>query len=885
MSANILAHARAYVAAGLSVIPIAAGTKEPAARLLPRVFDETSGKTRASWRMYQDRLPTDDELVAWFATGDAGLGVVCGGISGGLVVLDIESVDLAARWHELASGLLDAAVLDTLPMVATGKGRHIWFRMAAPIGNRKLAVVERVVLAETRGAGGYILAPPTLHPSGVPYTLLAGDLHTVPVLAAADVQALLDAARALHAPAVPATSEQASGDVIGAFNQAHRIDAILEQHGYTPDGRGRYVRPGGERSSVQIVDGRAIHFNANDALYAPRPDGGHYGQTPFSAWCALEHAGDLRSAVRAAARLLGLAQEPPARQPHTPAGEEHPASWPYAIHDGEIWMDTLDRQGNTQTMWLCNFIAQITSETILDDGEHREELYTVVATCQQRTRTLEIKRTEFEGDGAVARIVAALGARARVNPRTQIRYIIDAIKACSTTVVERLLFTHTGWVGQRFLLANGYVDRDGWHPSTDCQLPRRLQQYSLAGDDAPLATALARFDELLELAPASVMVPLLGGVLLGPVIDSVDAAAPMIHLYGPTGCHKTSISCAAMALWGDFTPSQPTDTWTSTSNSVQRLGWHLKNAPMLLDDYKAANVKPQQVTFLLQNYGDNMARGRLDANSDLRNTFPMRCVLISSGEDQPDGEASTLARILSVQLARRMVDRVRLTNIQEHARELHPLTVAYLRWLAAETLADNRALHQQTRTAFLAQLEGTSDDATNPGRIASNVAVLYVAWETFGRFLDAGGHWPSERVRSWLTTCKRELFALARAQLHLTTQERYSQLFLETVRALVASGRAVLLSPETGLPEPGQVLLGSRDSNGTYLIAQAAYDEVCRHMRAAGRPVGFSLRALSQLFQQDGLLQSVEPPSLVIKKRINGSRPCCWHLPPDLLDQ
>ena len=282
-----------------------------------------------------------------------------------------------------------------------------------------------------------------------------------------------------------------------------------------------------------------------------------------------------------------------------------------------------------------------------------------------------------------------------------------------------------------------------------------------------------------------------------------------------------------------------------------------------------------------------MARGRLDANSDLRNTFPMRCVLISSGEDQPDGEASTLARILSVQLARRMVDRARLTVIQQHAHQLHALVVDYFTWLAAGAdISGNRTLHQASRAAILTHLEAATEDATNPGRIASNVAVLYVAWETFGRFLEARGHWHAERVQIWLIACKRELVALARAQLHLTTQERYSQLFLETVRALVASGRAVLHSPEAGAMElqPGQVLIGTLDASGTYLIAQAAYDEVCRHMRAAGRPVGFSLRALSQLFQQDGLLQSVEPPSLVVKKRINGTRPCCWHLPASILE-
>ena len=306
---------------------------------------------------------------------------------------------------------------------------------------------------------------------------------------------------------------------------------------------------------------------------------------------------------------------------------------------------------------------------------------------------------------------------------------------------------------------------------------------------------------------------------------------------------------------------------------------------MLLDDYKAANVKPQQVTFLLQNYGDNTARGRLDANSDLRSVFPMRCVLLSSGEDQPDGEASMLARILSVSLERRLVNRHRLTAVQQFAPHLHVLTVDYLAWLSATSATkDNNRRYQAHRATFLKQLEHVLDRATNPGRIASNIAVLLVSWETFGRFLQERGHWAQERIDDWLQVCLRELAALARAQLTLTTQERYSAIFLETLRALVASGRAVVLENGVGGSEPGQVVVGVRDETGTFLITQAAYDEVSRHLRAAGRGMNCSVRALSQMFQHDGLLQSVEPPSLVVKKRIGGSRPCCWHLPRDILE-
>jgi hypothetical protein len=49
----------------------------------------------------------------------------------------------------------------------TGRGRHIWFKMpAVPIRNSLGKVGTGL---DVRGTGGYVLAPPSIHPSGRPY--------------------------------------------------------------------------------------------------------------------------------------------------------------------------------------------------------------------------------------------------------------------------------------------------------------------------------------------------------------------------------------------------------------------------------------------------------------------------------------------------------------------------------------------------------------------------------------------------------------------------------------------------------------------------------------------------------------------------------------------
>src|SRR5436305_13110417 len=70
--------ARRYVAAGLSVIPVAAdGSKSPDWRRLPRHWDDPARRARPSWRVYQVRRPREAELRNWFEFGgEFGLAVL-----------------------------------------------------------------------------------------------------------------------------------------------------------------------------------------------------------------------------------------------------------------------------------------------------------------------------------------------------------------------------------------------------------------------------------------------------------------------------------------------------------------------------------------------------------------------------------------------------------------------------------------------------------------------------------------------------------------------------------------------------------------------------------------------------------------------------------------
>ncbi len=111
-------------------------------------------------------------------------------------------------------------------------------------------------------------------------------------------------------------------------------------------------------------------------------------------------------------------------------------------------------------------------------------------------------------------------------------------------------------------------------------------------------------------------------------------------------------------------------------------------------------------------------------------------------------------------------------------------------------------------------------------------------------------------MRAWLSLCNANLSRLALAQGTLVTEERASLVFLQAVRSLVASCRAVLHALEAGTPDvpPSQVLFGGFDHTSTYLMTPTTYDLVCAYKRRAGQTVPCSQRALVQCWSKMGCL-------------------------------
>ena len=134
-----------YAARGLPVFPC-----------LPR------GKMPAVARGFHSATTNPATIRRFWTDPDRNIAIPTGA-SSGFWVLDIDGDDGEASLRDLEAR---HGVIPETPIVITSRGRHIWFTYREPIPSSAGRIGPGL---DTRGDGGYIIAPPSIHESGHRY--------------------------------------------------------------------------------------------------------------------------------------------------------------------------------------------------------------------------------------------------------------------------------------------------------------------------------------------------------------------------------------------------------------------------------------------------------------------------------------------------------------------------------------------------------------------------------------------------------------------------------------------------------------------------------------------------------------------------------------------
>ena len=281
-----------YTAAGISVIPV-----------FPATHPQSPKKTTLkSWKPFQDRIATRNELESFFSNG-ADIAAVCGSVSGGLEIIDFDDLDVIEPFFTALALEMPHINAGLLFQKTPSGGLHIIYRWPDTEGNQKLARSEdgRVVRIETRGQGGYFLVDPS---SGYE---IDQDLDRVLTIARADRRRLLEVARSfdLYRPPQPSFSvpvESARpGDI---FNREANWHDLLLSHGWEflrPIGdREEWVRPGKDKKggcSATLHPEKGLYvFSTSTILPIEQPI------SPFQFLTYCDFNGDFSEAARSLPR-------------------------------------------------------------------------------------------------------------------------------------------------------------------------------------------------------------------------------------------------------------------------------------------------------------------------------------------------------------------------------------------------------------------------------------------------------------------------------------------------------------------------------------------------------------------------------------------------------
>jgi hypothetical protein len=160
-ASDVAAAAREYAAWGWSYIPIHPPVPGDAYRDGKRPATGDAG-----WLAYSQRRPTDDEREFWFPpSADGNIGIICGQVSDGLLVIDCDDMATYAALCYLYPELR------TSRTVRTGKGMHIYCYAGEPVKTTKFQLFGST--HHIKAEGSYVVAPPSLHASGRRYEWLA----------------------------------------------------------------------------------------------------------------------------------------------------------------------------------------------------------------------------------------------------------------------------------------------------------------------------------------------------------------------------------------------------------------------------------------------------------------------------------------------------------------------------------------------------------------------------------------------------------------------------------------------------------------------------------------------------------------------------------------
>lgn len=598
------------------------------------------------WGAFQKRMPDDREIQLWFArTPQPNIGVVCGAVSN-LVVLDIDGEEgfqsLIAKGLEIPKTLT----------VKTGRGMHYYF-LHPGVPTRNFAKGRSsfpLPGVDFRGDGGCVVAPPSLHASGVRYQF-EEDLPPAPMPAWLREMVVRGGSPSEKAAQSSRPAKKQPGQ---RMSRPERIlsRAIEQAHDGSRNETGLWLACQLRDNDLSEAEARSYVQRYSDAV---RDRGGH-------AYTEQEALASLRSAYSQPAR------EPWGKSVSAgPTGPAGPAplsaqAEPLDRSENGTGPDRSNRStptagaGNADFPPVAGYRIAPTGVVLVPDNPDRPEVLLthrpcgVVAHCRDGARMHWGAYLRWmDRDGGIKELAVPIGrfheqggalpmelanAGLPIVPGME-KKLLQYFANCHPVTRYRAA-TMLGWqdglasfvlpketLGETLSTERVVYQPDRYSPSSATVYTRgtlEAWQRSIA--------AVCQGNPVLAFAVSA--------AFAAPLFDVLGLEGGGVHLFGVTSHGKTTWLQVAASVWGDGTDpaegrlSAFVKKWNLTKNATEGLAEAHNDLPLCLDEVGEADA--HDFGRMIYQLAGGQGKARMESSAVLKAPKVWRTLVLSTGE-------------------------------------------------------------------------------------------------------------------------------------------------------------------------------------------------------------------------------------------------------------
>ena len=462
----------------------------------------------------------------------------------------------------------------------------------------------------------------------------------------------------------------------------------------------------------------------------------------------------------------------------------------------------IDEKGEERL--ISNFTAAISNEVYYIDGKRKELMLRIEGKKKgKKLKPVEVKSADF---ASMNWVLAAWGSSVLIYPGFGNKDHCRTAIAEFSNPKEEQIYTHTGWLDGMFLHNGGAIrakkDKAINDERQKVELPPELRHFVLGIDEERTKEAINASLRLLQMGNEESAYIMLAATYAA-ISGSCDYA---LHVSGRTGTFKSELASLYQSHFGDGMDARRLPgNWSSTGNALEALAYKAKDTLFVIDDFIPSGTAWQQKAYqkaadqIFRGQGNQAGRARLTDVSKLQETMYPRGLILSTGEDIPDGH-SIRGRMVILELAPDEIDTAKLTAAQD-SRDLLPLCMGAYIGHCSKFFNDFQQMIKEDQREIRKNFVGMGH-ARTPAAIAHLIASFnaFVLWAEY-----MGAITSQEKSRLRLAMLDHATDVAKRQIRYIETADPVKA-FGEVLRLMFQSHVGHIRTKDGGIPRKAEIL-------------------------------------------------------------------------------